>query len=165
MRLEEPKPHRCGINQLEKFMGLDMYLTGKRYLGRRDQEAVDAIGEMNIGAHGMKPIRVECEAMYWRKANAIHGWFVENVQHGKDDCGEYEVPIDDLKTLADACKEALANMDKADEIFPPRSGFFFGTAEKDDWYWNSLQATVDGITKILANPDLSKWDFYYQSSW
>ena len=27
------------------------------------------------------------EVGYWRKANAIHGWFVRNVQNGKDDCG------------------------------------------------------------------------------
>ena len=24
----------------------------------------------------------------WRKANAIHKWFVDNVQDGVDDCGD-----------------------------------------------------------------------------
>ena len=26
------------------------------------------------------------EVMYWRKANYIHNWFVENIQNGSDDC-------------------------------------------------------------------------------
>lgn len=41
---------------------------------------------------------------YWRKANAIHNWFVENVQNGVDDCGVYEVTKEDLEELLYACK-------------------------------------------------------------
>lgn len=43
----------------------------------------------------------------WRKANAIHNWFVENVQGGNDDCGIYEVDIERLAQLHDTCKEVL----------------------------------------------------------
>ena len=103
--------------------------------------------------------------MYWRKANAIHGWFVENVQDGEDDCKEYEVRADQLEALVDACKRALADRENAAEILPPTSGFFFGNKEVDDWYWENLQMTVDGLSKVLANPDLKDWDFFYQASW
>ena len=41
---------------------------------------------------------------YWRKANQIHHWFVENVQDGEDDCGDYEVSVEQLKYLLDICK-------------------------------------------------------------
>jgi len=147
-------------------MGLDMYLTGKRYLYReRDKAAAETIGQLDIGANGMRVRLVECEAMYWRKANAIHGWFVKTVQDGKDDCGEYMVSTEQLTELVDACKEALAHRDKAADVLPPTGGFFFGSTDLDDWYWDSLQTTVDGLTAVLANPELSKWDFYYQSSW
>lgn len=44
---------------------------------------------------------------YWRKANAIHKWFVENVQNGEDDCGQYEVSKEQLEELLDVCKEVL----------------------------------------------------------
>lgn len=37
------------------------------------------------------------EIAYWRKANHIHKWFVDNVQYGVDDCGTYEVTEADLK--------------------------------------------------------------------
>lgn len=42
---------------------------------------------------------------YWRKANQIHNWFVENVQNGEDDCGEYEVTKRQLKELLDICEK------------------------------------------------------------
>ena len=40
---------------------------------------------------------------YWRKANAIHKWFVDNVQDGEDDCNYYEVTEEQLKELLDIC--------------------------------------------------------------
>lgn len=43
------------------------------------------------------------QLVYWRKANQIHNWFVENVQNGIDDCGYYEVTKEQLKTLFKLC--------------------------------------------------------------
>lgn len=48
------------------------------------------------------------EVGYWRKANQIHNWFVENVQHGVDDCDYYdEVTQETLEDLLDVCKRVL----------------------------------------------------------
>ena len=44
---------------------------------------------------------------YWRKANAIHRWFVDNVQDGMDDCGCYEVKKSDIEELRDICGQVL----------------------------------------------------------
>lgn len=45
---------------------------------------------------------------YWRKANAVHKWFVDNIQDGVDDCNYHrEVTQQDLEALRDACKEIL----------------------------------------------------------
>ena len=41
---------------------------------------------------------------YWRKANAIHKWFVDNIQDGEDDCGYYEVASEQLEELLNICK-------------------------------------------------------------
>lgn len=41
---------------------------------------------------------------YWRKANQIHNWFVENVQNGIDDCKAYEVTEEKLRELLNTCK-------------------------------------------------------------
>lgn len=47
---------------------------------------------------------------YWRKANAIHDWFVNHVQDGEDDC-EYhqEVTKGVLEDLLFTCEKVLAN--------------------------------------------------------
>lgn len=44
------------------------------------------------------------EVGYWRKANAVHKWFVDNIQGGNDDCGYYEVSSGQLKELLNICK-------------------------------------------------------------
>lgn len=45
---------------------------------------------------------------YWRKANAIHKWFVDHVQGGEDDCQFHrEVEREDLEELRDTCKKIL----------------------------------------------------------
>lgn len=55
-------------------------------------------------------VRIDDNVMYWRKANAIHQWFVDRVQDGKDDC-EYhdEVTKEILEELRDKCKNVLEN--------------------------------------------------------
>ena len=45
------------------------------------------------------------EVAYWRKANQIHKWFVENVQGGEDDCRHYAVHKEQLEDLLDICKQ------------------------------------------------------------
>lgn len=52
---------------------------------------------------------------YWRKANHIHNWFVENIQDGEDDCDYYrEVTEDDFKELLNICKIVLDSCEMVD---------------------------------------------------
>lgn len=85
-------------------MGLDMYL-------KVNSKAVckDALRAMNETDKWKEHYLFAGTAMYWRKANAIHKWFVDNVQHGEDDCKMYEVSANKLVELRDACKEVIAN--------------------------------------------------------
>lgn len=50
------------------------------------------------------------EVGYWRKANQIHNWFVQNVQDGNDDCEEYVVSEDKIKELLTVCKTIVDNV-------------------------------------------------------
>jgi len=151
-------------------MGLDMYLTAKRYLsqypeGNPDSKIAEAIGSMPIGNNGMRVKEVSCEAMYWRKANAIHKWFVKNCQSSVDDCGDYWVTVEQLEQLRDDCQTILDDHAKAPDVLPTQAGFFFGSTEFDEWFWDDVQRTVTEINALLKNPDLKRWDFYYHSSW
>lgn len=154
-------------------MGLDMYLSAKKYMSRyfdeKDSQRINSINEL-FGLEGDEDNDygaqvVTFRAAYWRKANAIHQWFVDNVQEGQDDCGEYYVTRDQLKSLMDLCNEILAEPKRAVELLPTCSGFFFGSTEYDDWYMGDIQFTADRIKKILDEPVFEKADFYYQSSW
>lgn len=154
-------------------MGLDMYLNGKRFLfnvDEKDKERSQVIMSMfpelkEMKSHyGDEPVKgVTIEVGYWRKANAIHDWFVNNVQDGNDDCGYYYVNRKDLEDLRYLCQQALDNPENADEILPTQDGFFFGSTDYNDWYMENLKSTIAIIDNALALP--IEWDFEYHSSW
>lgn len=148
-------------------MGLDMYLNAKRYLWRdKDKEIVDVINAEQIS--GMANMRIKelvCEAIYWRKSNQIHRWFVEHVQDGDDDCGEYDVSTEQLKELADLCRQVLADRGLASELLPVQEGFFFGSKDYEDWYYDDLKVTAEQIDRLLATEGIDRWEFTYRSSW
>jgi hypothetical protein len=156
-------------------MGLDMYLNAKRYISKnfnKGDEAVAAAIQAQFpelaGKAGRwgddSPVKeVTIEAGYWRKANAIHQWFVKNVQEGKDDCRTYEVYREQLEELRELCKRVLAFRHLAVELLPAQAGFFFGSTDYDDYYFDDLEQTVAIIDDVLTLP--TSWDFEYRASW
>ena len=102
------------------------------------------------------------EAGYWRKANAIHKWFVDNCQDGVDDCRDAYVGFKELQTLLDLCRIVIIDKSKAEQLLPSTSGFFFGNTEYDEWYYNDIQNTIDILEKALEDKD---GEYYYSSSW
>ena len=159
-------------------MGLDMYLSGKKFLWTGERQKVDVSKLMPLGfKHEPKEIRFEI--MYWRKANAIHKWFVDNVQDGEDDCKTYPVSVEKLSGLRETIKEVLTDMArvvhrlnrkivpaKAKSVLPTTSGFFFGGEEYDEFYWKGLEDTLKMLNQILDNPEMYKdIEFDYHSSW
>ena len=153
-------------------MGLDMYLTAKRYLWKdsdadiakkvNDLIEVDADLEQEFTGSSLRVKSIEVSAMYWRKANAIHGWFVENVQDDEDDCREYYVSREQLEELIAECVSALTSR-KANKL-PPKDGFFFGSTNIDEYYWQDLEDTVKGLERALTLSE-KQYEFYYSSSW
>ena len=107
---------------------------------------------------------------YWRKANQIHDWLVENVQDGNDNCEPYEVTKEKLEELLNVCKRVKAASDigamsVAEEILPPSSGFFFGSTEFDEYYLSDVNYTIDMFEKIIKETDFDKEIIFYESSW
>lgn len=134
------------------MMGLDMFLFGIKYHSEYDEE------EDND-----KSYYVMTEEIYWRKANQIHNWFVENVQNGIDNCAMYYVSKNDLIELKCTCESVLENTSLAPLYLPTQSGFFFGSTDYDSFYFKDLKYTVEKIDELLKNED---YDYYkYQSSW
>ena len=150
-------------------MGLDMYLTKKVYVGA-NYEHNGVTGTIDVYKNGEKVnvnfgkvVYIEEDAGYWRKANAIHNWFVENVQGGVDECQTSYVDQDDLKVLLELVNEVLNDHSLADELLPTTSGCFFGNTDYDEWYFNGLENTKEILENILE--DESGGEYYYSSSW
>ena len=151
-------------------MGLDMYLEKRtdvrlwNFQKEEDQfEVIVKKGGVTYPKINPKNITtVVEEAGYWRKANAIHRWFVENVQDGKDDCGEYFVPPSSLEELLELCEKVKLNPEQADELLPTSSGFFFGGDAYDEWYFDKIDYTIEVLKEALSDTDAS---YYYSSSW
>lgn len=143
-------------------MGLDQYLHAKRFIWFNEEDLADTLKLMFPGIRHRKTRELVVEALYWRKSNAIHKWFVDNIQNGSDDCGHYSVSREDLESLRDLILEVLKSRDSSK--LPPQSGFFFGSTDVDQGYWQDLEHTAAGIEQALSDFD-EKWDFEYYSSW
>jgi hypothetical protein len=154
-------------------MGLDMYLSAKKYMSKyfdpadveRIKQVNDIFGIVGVEDEDYGAEEVKFRVAYWRKANAIHQWFVENCQEGTDDCSEYWVSREQLQELVDICEQIMTDKSKAEELLPTQSGFFFGDTAYDEWYFMGVEYTVQRFKKILSDTALQKVDFYYQSSW
>jgi hypothetical protein len=125
-------------------MGLDMYLTAQ--------------------------VTTNVEVAYWRKANAIHAWFVRECQGGVDDCRKVLVPRAQLQRLVEICEDILGVAARDPEGWkavaaaqlPPQPGCFFGPTDLNDDYLRDLMHTYEMLTRALSESD---GDLYYQSSW
>jgi hypothetical protein len=149
-------------------MGLDMYLNKKTYVqywehnGDNNYEVSVTKAGQPAGIDGRKVKYVIEEAGYWRKSNQIHQWFVENVQDGVDNCGEYYVSAEKLRELLALCKAVQNQPEVAEEVLPTASGFFFGGTEYDEWYYKDIENTIQILNEALAD---TNGEYYYSSSW
>lgn len=98
----------------------------------------------------------------WRKANAIHGWMVREVQGGNDDQKEYEVPREKLLQLLGLCLGILNDVLTPEDL-PPTEGFFFGSTAVDTYYYDDLRHTVKLLKEALSKQKEGHAIFY--SSW
>lgn len=153
-----------------------MYLYATKYVSGYEFDKPDKISEFNklldsVGftqddiCRNTPSGEIKVCVAYWRKANEIHKWFVDNVQKGKDDCGNYYVERKQLQWLVEMCKDVLSNKENAADILPTRSGFFFGSTDYDEYYFKDLENTVEMLENVINNPKLQRWAFEYHSSW
>lgn len=182
-------------------MGLDQYLNRKNYVKAWDHQkkaerfsvAVKKGGKAYKGIDPKKITYIIEEIGYWRKANAIHAWFVKNVQKGVDDCGDYYVSREMAQKLLDTCKIVLEGSklvpgkvlngysykdDKKVPIMeegkiiqheataklhlPTQEGFFFGSTDYDQYYYEDIKNTIKIMEEALKDED---GEIYYGSSW
>lgn len=203
-------------------MGLDMYLTrGAKVEGCTLREQMATLYNIEAKENGytleewcgmrdnfvredkeekVKAVFYPQEVAYWRKANQIHNWFVENVQNGVDDCGSYEVTKEQLTELLNICEKVKAASKLVDgtvangyrcknvngefveepileegkiiedpitamQLLPTTNGFFFGSTDYDQWYYEDIEDTIEQISRVLDETDFNTEYVWYASSW
>ena len=114
---------------------------------------------------------------YWRKANQVHNFFVQECQDGIDECQLSMISKDKLEDLLDRCKRAMKlkkiylndgiikDGQGLETFLPTSSGFFFGGTEFNEWYFDDIAETKKIITKVLKQTDFDKQVIFYRSSW
>ncbi len=139
-------------------MGLDMFLMR---------------GQKNLNEESLwdKGVKVG----YWRKANHIHAWFVDNCQDGIDECQTTEVDKEKLEELLSICRiiinpgggpvPLVVKETIAQEKLPTREGFFFGCTEYDEYYYEDVKETMNILEKVLEETDFENESIYYSASW
>jgi hypothetical protein len=136
-------------------MGLDMTLLRKTYIKGENYNITVERKEAE-GSH-VNPERIFYiveEIHYWRKANQIHNWFVNNLPEGVENCYPNHVERCNLEQLLQECKRVLENKELAPKVLPTVEGFFFGSTEYDDDYFKDLEGTVNMLENILSEgPD------------
>lgn len=111
------------------------------------------------------------EVAYWRKANAIHKYFVDTCADGVDECQRINVSLKNIKDLVEVCGLILNDYTLAPDLLPTRDGFFFGSTEYDDYYFKKIKYTYDVCSKITTFMEEQDkcgnydWGIVYQSSW
>jgi hypothetical protein len=144
----------CYIKDVEDN-DLRAYLSKKSYSHRENHQEVLYI-----------------EIAYWRKANMIHNWFYTNCANSTQKDYDYLlVKKTQLEELVKVCKEVLTYKDIAIkekiigeliEKLPTKSGFFFGSTQYDENYFNDVEHTISLIDNVLETTDFdTETVFYY----
>lgn len=157
-------------------MGLDMYLYARKEIfvggyideskGTIKLELPEELKDFEDTWGHVLVRKTDYEIAYWRKANAIHKWFVENCADGIDNCREMWVGLDKLRELRNLCNRVLLNKDLAEKLLPTESGFFFGGTEYDEDYFEDIEYTkqvCDKAIKLLEEEDC--YSIHYIASW
>jgi hypothetical protein len=136
-------------------MGLDMHLSKKNYVknwGHMNPDEKYSItvkqGGKSISKKQIDTAKIDYiiqEVGYWRKANAVHQWFVENVQDGVDDCKAYYVSTEKLQELLDTVNKVIG-----------ASGLVDGNVHNGTVYQDGKSIPVLEDGKIVKDPTVAE---------
>lgn len=165
-------------------MGLDMYLSVRKYVSRIDfskdydksegyintpqfDALVDTLGVSEfIEPQDSTGMHIEVPVMYWRKANQVHKWFVDTRADGVDECQPISVHTEHLEELLELCEKELSKEEEPGLYLPTEGGFFFGSIEYDEYYFQDLEYTKERLSELIPMMKESGNDWaVYQASW
>ena len=166
-------------------MGLDMHLYERTYcpsvyVGRKKDKQTNFTTKVWDYQENSKKVKfkdvayITCRKAYWRKANAIHQFFLDKCRGNLDesDCNGRDLYVEksDLKELKQICEELIklkgkAFVKRAKELLPTADGFFWGLTEYNQYYKQNLKRTIKVLNGL--NLEDGDWtvDYIYNADW
>ena len=164
-------------------MGLDMYFYARKttYKSFSKWDNSDRANEVSypedlktfsdyIYDRNFKSVQTETRYQigYFRKFNALHSYIVKTFANGVDNCQDiilYKEDVEQIKKVLDDVLNAHQQVEKAKELLPTQSGFFFGGTDYDEFYFEDVKDAADLMQSFLDNFDFDKYQLVYQASW
>jgi hypothetical protein len=131
-------------------MGLDMYLTGEKYIWNFRN-----LAQPHPREDGYQLRAKTFDLGYWRKHPNLHGYIVNTFADGIDQCQRIDLYAADIEKIIAAVE--------ADDL-PHTEGFFFGASdgsEKQD----DLGIFKAALAWLTAEDPGHSRSIYYQASW
>ena len=103
---------------------------------------------------------------YFRKVNFLLPYFGY-----EENCSNIVIDRCEIEELVNVCKKVLdaKNTNEAesvaDELLPTEAGFFFGSTDYDEWYFNDVREVADKFTEILDTFDFDENELVMSCWW
>lgn len=179
---------------LDQWLHKKTYVKNWDHMKPEERHTVTVTGPAANQINLSKVSNIEEELMYWRKANMIHAFFMKDedadncqdvyvsskmLQDLHSRCARIiaECPLEDGiinngKSLVNGewvhntePGKVLTNVKLAEELLPTQSGFFFGSTDFDEYYMQDITETHAMLEELFKNPNWTRADYYYSSSW
>lgn len=126
-----------------------MYLEKHTYVMHYDDKRKEIVGPAGCKyPPGINPDRVQTiveQVGYWRKANAIHAWFVRECGKGVDECQEIYVPREKLEELLNTVETVLGAIQLED-----------GEVNNGWEYTKGVKKPIIEKGKVVVNPAVAE---------
>ncbi|AWM79061.1 hypothetical protein DKL61_01090 [Gammaproteobacteria bacterium ESL0073] len=98
----------------------------------------------------------------FRKVNALLQW-VNTYVMTVENCAYIPISKEDLEKLQGTLNQLTT--DNCQELFPTQEGFFYGSTEYDECYWEDVQAIKEWLDKTLAEFDFGEEMLFFSAWW
>ncbi len=88
---------------------------------------------------------------YFRKVNFLMSFFKY-----EGNCEYKEIAKSELEDLVERCNAVLTTpkknrQEKAEDLLPTQSGFFYGSTDYNEWYYKDVEEVRDWASEVLEN--------------
>ena len=157
--LSEIKQILTDLNEEKRERIIELIDPYVRYEFERRQLKECAIERVEYCVNEILESFVSGEDMYYRKVNFLYAYFADRLE--KEQC---IVTLDDCKKIIKYAETILETRDTniAEKLLPTQSGFFFGSTEYDDYYFEDVRDVLEKFSEYIDDwtDDTIGWVYF-----